>query len=157
MLKMNKKGTYLLTKEVIYFIFRVAVLGLISLVVIIVVANYIDRDVEVEEFQSFVFSSRLFTEDCFGYNDGLRLKYGVLDSSKINEERVRECLKYDKEFLGAKINVFNQEIYYNKEFYDSNVDSCDNTDKVDCSNNVVYVLDQNYNSGKLEVEVVNID
>lgn len=156
----GKKGGYHLTIEQLLIVARLALVLLVSVVIVLIVANYINREVNVDEAQSFVVASRLLNEDCLGYHDGTRVKYGVLDGVKINEDQIVECMVYDPNVFAAKINLGGQEFFYNEETYLKNYLLCDKDKKKHCGATNLYVLiqtEEGLGPASLNVEVVALE
>ena len=157
---MRKKGSYILAQEQLLTLVRVFLVLIISVVVVLIVAHYLTREVNVDEAQTFMVSSRLLSEECFGYSGATGLQYGVLDSSKITVERLTRCITYNENSFGAKVVLPDQEMFYDEEFYLTNYLLCEQDERKMCGSTNLYVL---INDGdklipsNLNVEVVIVE
>lgn len=150
---MNKKAVFRTQIEEFIIFAKLLLVIILSVGFILVVNNYVNRDVNAGEVSSFVFANGLLDENCFGKNN----EFGVIDMDKVVDGRVDNCLQYNSEYLSAKVNILDREIKYNN--FDAKETLCWQ-EKYKCNMQSMYVLayeNNEVNPVTMYVEVITLE
>ncbi len=154
-----KKGSFILSSEVMMWIPRFILLVLVVLSVFFVVSMRVSKDFDIKEIETKLLTLRyLNTENCLAYKD-TKVNPGIIDLSKFNDENLDKCL--NRKNFGTKLILMDlnkniiKEAYNGKDFFIDNNALCF-SDKYYCTNKVVYVLyyDNGLKNGLLNITSV---
>lgn len=150
---MNKKGVFRTQVEEFVIFAKLLLVIVLSTGFVIIVNNYVNREVDTGEVSSFVFASSLLEENCFGKENEL----GVIDLNKFNEAKLNGCLKYNSEYLSASVKINNTELKMNN--FDAKKTLCWQ-EKYSCILQSLYVLIDDNGEQKPEtmyIEVITLE
>ena len=164
MLRLNRKGAFKLTKEVMLWLtVRFVIVFVVVFVIISIFSSYISRKIEVDEIQQYVLRERLLlSKDCLAYEDE-KVYGGIVDINKFNEDRLNNCLRYrlPKGGVGIKLNLSynrNEKIIDINEDVSKKMNFCIDKKNFACSNNDYYVLvyDNGLKRGNLNIQMIRV-
>src|SRR3989344_5970411 len=96
-----KKGSFILSSEVMMWIPRFILLVLVVLSVFFVVSMKVSKEFDIKEIETKLLTLRyLNSENCLAYKDE-KVNPGIIDLSKFNDEHLDKCLI--KENFGTKL------------------------------------------------------
>lgn len=114
---MNKKGFFVLTKEMPKMIYYAFFIVIISFIIIGIFGIFVVREVNTSDLENHLVVHKLLVSDnCLAYSDGTRVFPGIIDLDKFNEERLNNCL--DSSFgkgSGVKLDFY----YMDGNLFDS--------------------------------------
>jgi len=160
---LNKKGVFKLSKEMLLWVARIAIVFIVVFIILSLFGSYFFREIDVGEIQHYVLRERLLlSEDCLAYEDE-KVYGGIIDINKFDETRLNNCLRYrlPKGGVGIKLNLSyeggEKELEIN-EGLSNKMDFCVDEKNFDCSDNNYYVLvyDGGLKKGNLNIQMIGI-
>ena len=165
---MNKKGFFVLTKEILKMIYYAFFIVIIAFLIIWIFSIFIVREVNTSDLENHLIVHKLLVSDnCLAYSDGTRVFPGIINLDKFNEERLNNCLysSFGKG-SGVKLDFYYQERELSKSielngYLVAQYPLCGlKNSKVNCYSTRKYVLylgEDGFEKGILDLVVISKD
>jgi len=165
---LDKKGFFVLTKEIPKMIYYAFFIVILAFIIIGIFSIFVVREVNTSDLENHLIVHKLLVSDnCLAYSDGTRVFPGIIDLDKFNEERLNNCL--DASFgkgPGVKLDFYYtagnlvESIELN-DFLISQYPLCGlKNSKVDCyftRKYVLYLGENGFEKGILDLVVISKD
>lgn len=130
---MNKRGSIWIL-DYFYLFMRLILFSFVFMFIALILADYINRDVEVGQQKADLILERVLSEDCFGAN-----KVNSVDVNKFTKNKLDECVVLGED-IGIKINLAGQELISNEELVSKYLPACGDALYFDCYSRKLPVL-----------------
>lgn len=165
---MNKKGFFVLAKEIPKMIYYAFFIVILAFLIVGIFSIFVVREVNTSDLENHLIVHKLLVSDnCLAYGSGGRVFPGIIDLDKFNEERLNNCLDAS---LGKGPGVKLDFYYPNGELFDSielnghlvaQYPLCGlKNSKVDCyftRKYVLYLEEDGFEKGILDLVVISKD
>jgi hypothetical protein len=114
---LNKKGYYILSKEIPKMIFYAFFIVVLALVIVGIFGMFVIRKTNTADLENHLIVNRLLvSSNCLAYESNGRVFPGIIDLNKFDENNLKNCLDFSHgEKVGVKLDFY----YFDGSLYES--------------------------------------
>ena len=154
---MNKKGDETVAENAPIWLVMMLLIIIVMLGVRYMATSGVYSELQLGNAEANMVIDRLaFSKDCLAFNNSLRTYPGLIDVSKYNQERIKNCVK--KPGLAVRLSLDNNTLYNDDTLFRSLKDECNvKKSKIICLNktfSVVMVENAKQTNSFLDIRVL---